>query len=313
MINIDFNYGEHIHEALNFWWELLVTFLGALFGFLGALWINSQFERKRENKKEEEVKKVKIRRINYLSVTLKKVLKFLPKQIKKYEEYSQLIESDPYSLHDLEILASFDLYRLKNLDNNEMFDAYLYFFKSDDDAVFEEYKELFIYSDYLYILINEIETSNQRHRTFKHKDQLFIKDCFEEISYRLDLRMKKIIKENPNDYSENEELKFISEYDNIFSDLNRTALDFGDLQNDFLRPLHDNLIDNIHDKELRDKIYILTKKALSRIKNLKFNAEEYAKFISNAKKSIEKKEEKLKEIYEKLEKNSRVGKGDSHP
>lgn len=188
-MSINFNFGEHFYETGSFWVSVLISFIGAFFGFLFALLINRHLEKKKEKKQEEKIKSLHIERLRYLELILKSTVKTVTKQVIHYSEFGKQVKSNPLKSFRPVQIASYDLWRLRNLDSIELFDSYSNQFIDNPNKT-KNYKNIFGHGDFLLEKLTEVKKQNERHRDFKHKDELFIRDCVENIFTLIGIRCK---------------------------------------------------------------------------------------------------------------------------
>lgn len=303
-MDLNLNFGEHFYEASSssLFYDLLMTFFGAFLGFLVALWINRLIEKKNNKNDKKKLVEEYQSHLRYLSLLLKSILKTYPKQAENYKKLSAAVIKKPLEIELPELRATYDLSRLKDLDSKELRDAYLYFFQKDKNSI-DNYKKIFAHVDFLLMLFNDLIKQNENHRNFTHKDQLFVRDCFEEASYRLGLKQKNIRKENPDNYQKNKEFQYLHNFSLVFIDLTKDTIDFSIIRDKYLQPLHETILYEISDTEFADSIFIIIKKAISRLRNIEFNSLEFARDMKNVESSIKEPLKYLTEIYQKINKN----------
>ncbi len=296
------NFGEHYFEAGNssLFYDILITFTGAFLGFFFALLINRKLEKKQIIKDKELEKKESFSNLKYLSLLLDSVLKSYPKQAKNYKGLSIILKETPLELSQPIINATYDLTRLKNIDSKELRDAYIAYFPKEL-AEIEKYKKIFSHIDFLLMYFADLINQNENHRIFQHKDQQFVRDCFEEVAIRLGLRQKNIQLENPNNYIESQEFQYIHKFNLIFKEIaDESPINFTKIQDNYFLPLNSTVLQGIADIELSDTIFLLVKKSISRLKHIEFNSIEFAKDLENVENRIKESIEYLTKINEKI-------------
>jgi len=276
-MNININFGEHFYESSNsgLFYDLLITFISVFLGFLAALMINRLIDNRTIEKEKKNKEQNHMSHLRYLSQLLNSIIETYPKQAKEYLKLSIAIKINPLKTELPNLRATYDLHRLKNLDSKILRDAYFYFFNNTKNSI-DSYQILFSKIDFLLMFFNNLIQQNENHRNFVHKDQSFIKECFEEIHYRLDLKKINIQKDNPNSFHVNPKYQYLQNFNNIYINNTKDIIDFNIIQNDYLQPLHDSISFVIKDDIFENPILILIKKALSSLKNIEYNSMEFA-------------------------------------
>ncbi len=300
-MNMNFNFGEHFYEAGNsgFIYDLLITFISAFLGFLAALWINRLIEKRSVKKEKKKEERGYLSQLKYLSQLLDSVIKNYPKQAENYKKLSIAIKEKPLEIQLPNLRATYDLSRLKDMDSSVLRDTYFQFFPDTSQNI-ENYRKIFANVDFLLMLFNDLIKQNENHRNFTHKDQLFVRDCFEEISYRLGLKQKNIQKENPDTFKENSEYQYLHNFGLVFIQITNESIEFERIRNEYLQPLHDTILYEIADTKFADSIFLLIKKAISRLRNIEFNSLEFARDMENVEKRIKEPIGFITKINEKI-------------
>ena len=275
---INFNFGEHFYEAghSKFFYDILITFISAFLGFFVALMINRMLDRKSVKKEKRKEEKDFLSHLRYLSQLLDSILKNYPKQAENYKELSLVVKEKPLEINLPNLRATYDLSRLKEMDSKALRDAYFHYFSNTETSI-ENYRKVFANVDFLLMYFNNLIKQNENHRNFTHKDQLFVRDCFEEASYRLGLKQKNIQKGNPDNFQNIQEYKYLHKFGLLFAQLTKDSIDFQNIRDNYLQPLNDSILYEIKDDEFADSIFVLIKKALSRLRNIEFNSLEFAR------------------------------------
>lgn len=304
-MDINFNFGEHYYDGTgSFWMNVLIAFIGAFFGLLFALLIN----RCVENGEKKKVKSLKIKidkdRLSYLALILKSTVDTSRKQIIHFTDLAKKVEENPLEIHMPNFIASHDVWRLRNLDSIELFDSYVSLFKEQENNT-KEYKNIFGQGDYIFEKMADALKQNERHRNFQHKDELFVRDCIDEIYTKIGLRTKNIEFKFGNNPTHIEEFNYLREFENIYSEFSESFADFKGIKEKYLKPLHDTILHQIADINFSDYIFELTKKALNRLLNVEYNSLEFAKDMKNleieTKKAIDYLDNQRMKIEEKIE------------
>jgi hypothetical protein len=277
-MTLNFNFGEHFYEASNsaLIYDLGITFISAFLGLLAALLVNRLID-KINTKKEAKIKEKRfLSHLKYLSQLLDSILKSYPKQAENYKKLSVAIKEKPLETQLPMLQATYDLSRLKEMDSQELRDAYFHFISGNEKCI-ENYRKLFANVDYLLMYFDDLMKQNENHRNFTHKDQLFVRDCVEEVALRLGIREKNIQKMNPKNFQKINEYQYLNKFSMIFIEKTKDILDFQVIYESYVKPLHDTILYEISDDNFADSIFILLKKAISRLRNIEVNSKEFAK------------------------------------
>lgn len=301
-MNLNFNFGEHYYQGSgSFLTDVLVAFIGAFLGLLFALLVNGIFERRGKYNREEMKKAIDIERIRYLRIILKSATKTAKEQVTYYLDIAELIKNNPLEAQMPIQVASYDVWRLRNLDSIELFDSYIKIFSNSQDRV-KDYKNIFGSGDYIYEKLIEAKNQNERHRNFQHKDELFVRDCIEEIYLQIGLRSKNFQDKYGEKADGIAEFNYLSRFEEIYKSISDGVADFEKMRNLYLKPLHDTILENIEEVNFADSLFAIVKKALSRLQNIEFNALEFAKDMGNIESDTQKAIENLSNQIEAIEK-----------
>jgi hypothetical protein len=143
-----------------FWENLFISVISAIIGVIIA-WIIFKKTVKNEKKVEEAKKEdYLIGRIRFLIILLKEVISTTEQQIENFILQGETILINPYEYHLVKILASNQLNRLKNIDSQDIFEAYIFLFDNNQKTI-KEYISLLNYLDFLDQRLNQAFTSNE--------------------------------------------------------------------------------------------------------------------------------------------------------
>lgn len=275
------NFGEHYYEAIasSFWTSVLIAFVGAFLGLLAALFVNRLFERRGNLRNRKSKEKQDLERLQYLILIMDSVIDTARNQIRSYQDLAKSIRGNFLQTQMPILIASNDIWRLKNLDSIALFDSYASIFSDNNNA--ENYKNIFAKADFVFERMNDALKQNERHRNFHYKDELFVRDCIEDIYIRIGLSIKDLKQEYGNKVNEIQEYVYLREFEKIYSGLWETEEGFIKFRDEYLKPLHNTIFDNIQDRNFANSLFGIVKKALSRLRHIEFNASEFAKSMEN--------------------------------
>lgn len=302
-MNINFNFGEHYFQNADssFWIEVLISFIGAFLGFLFALLIDRFVENRQKKKIKIAKKNNDIERLKYLLLLLKSTVKTTKTHIDSFKELSENVKQNPLESFFATKIASNDLKRLQNLDSIELFDSFNSIFSEHKNSS-EVYKSIFGAVDFLEEKMEDAFKQNENHRTFQHKDELFVKESIDDVYIKIGLRTKnyrKIYKDNADKIPE---YIYLSKFEEIYSRFSESLADFDGIEKDYFKPLHDTMLDNIDDINFADSLFVTVKKALNRLINVRFNSEEFSRDMANLDQDTIERIQYLEEHIEKIEK-----------
>ncbi|WP_346859439.1 hypothetical protein [uncultured Draconibacterium sp.] len=300
-MNLNLNFGEHFYEAgnSNLFYDLSITFISAFLGLLAALLVNRLIDTKKQKKEAKYELQKNISHLNYLSELLDSIIKNYPQQALNYKKLSELVKENPLEAHLADLRATYDLARLKDMDSYELRDAYFNLSSRDKNSL-DKYRKIFANADFLLMYFDDLLQQNENHRNFTHKDQLFVRDCVEEISNRLGLKEKNIQKENPQNFQEITEYQYLHKFSLIFIELSQSIVDFKTWKEKYLRPLHDSILYELSDIDLADSIFSIIKRAVGRLRNIEFNSIEFANDMENVESKINNSIDILEKINNEL-------------
>lgn len=144
----------------SFWETLFISLLCATLG-IGGAWLifkkSIKHERKVDDNKRAEYL---ISRMRFLLLLLDEVILTTNKQVENFILQAEDILGNPYEYHLVKILASNQLQRLTKIDTQDIFEAYIYLFKNNQDTI-KKYIKLLNYLDFLEIRISQVFVSNE--------------------------------------------------------------------------------------------------------------------------------------------------------
>jgi len=301
-MTVEFNFGEHYHYgSSSFILDLITTSIGAFLGFLFALYLNRRAEKKIKLLETNKRNELYLDKLKYLALFIESILDTTSKQIEKFKELSLKVKESPYLIHLPELLATYDFERLKNYSSNELLEAFLYFDNLNENKI-KDYKNIFSHVDYLYRIFQEYEKQNEKHQLFTHKDQLFVRECFENIALKIGLRSKNIQLLNPTNYQENSDYNYFSYFDKKYNEITKGEVDFKKMKDEYLMPLHNTIFDKISDQDFADSIFIELKKAIYRLVNIEANSIRFAEDFSDCEEDVKNAVNYLTMIKDKIKK-----------
>ena len=295
-MTFEIKFGEHYYtnDESSFWISLLITIIGSFLGFFLALWLDRKADKRNIKRKEREDNSKRLNVIKYLDSNISGVLDYIPKQLSKYDEYTTVLKKTPLENSYPEIVVTYDLLRLRNMDNVETQEAYFRLFKGLDNPV-ENYKNLFAHSDYIFKEFESIVTQTEKSINFKHADQKSIKQLLDEISFVMIARNQEIVNSIPKkDLKSNTEFVFLdtilSDYEYIINE----SMSYKLLRENIVLPLLMKSPKNVQDKTTKIQVLKLARIIEGKLSNIEFNTMHFVTDVENLKDKLQESIDSLK-------------------
>lgn len=273
-------FGDHYYETQEsgFWASVFQTMLGAFFGFLGALLIDRIAAQRSEAEKAKKLVAERISQLKYFRDSIDAVLLYVPQQLEAFKGFAEELRQKPLEIVIPPVRATFDLLRLKDIDTIDNRNAFFEFFGSGEESI-KNYRNTIAYADYLFRLFSSTETNNTRSIDFKHADQKKVRDCMDEITMLLGLRLGYLESVGQDGSDEGVFLGALADnYQIIIDDF----MNFSDSRSMLIEPLFLHSIGTIGDPIILDKMFPLCRKAMSLLRSIEANslnvASEYDNF-----------------------------------
>src|SRR3989339_841167 len=274
IIDIIFETGEHIifGSDSSFLIKLLISFLGAFFGFGFALYLyykKNKKEEKKENEKKEYENKSKLK---YFNTTIQS---FIAKSNSQNKNIREFIEKQRISANKIEfvkVIPSNDFQRFLSIESKGIFEVYVSLNGEQNKDWIEKYKSILFSLDYLEGIRSEIFRVSLKHMDSSYKSQLNLKSIIESISNKIAFYLK-ILSENYQ--SEKWKNPIFVELNNIlinYEKIIKENTDFDKLNIEFLEPTITILYDEKYDPKM-EEIILLCKKARVCLNDLKEDIE----------------------------------------
>lgn len=299
-MNINFRFGEHYYysEENSFFLQVLVAFLGAFFAFGFSLFLyyrRTIKDREKEIQKKSHLEKDLLLYFNELIIS---ILKSFKDQQKLVEDFIKEQDNNLTKLCGLNRIASNDFLRIKNIDNKDLFEAWVNCF--NDESKIEDYKKIRSALDFLEGTIAEIERIYSFNNTECHAYLLEVKRIIDEIPDKLFIIARDVASDLGDKRWENEYYVFVDSQIKIYRDLVDNSANFEEYNSEFLYPLLTAYIDKYDNKPYARDIAILCKRARVRLgdvrANMKTTIEEFKKLPKRTIKSIKTLEKTIEKI-----------------
>lgn len=261
-----------------FGWDLLITFLSATLGFLTALCVNRLIEKKQVNKELKKKKEQLKERLAYLNFSIIKAIEHSKKQQDNFKDLAKRIKENVYDFELPDYSASYNLVRLKEMDDISIFEAYSYYFDTQIDYL-KDYKNIFTCADFLFYTYKELKEMHERHLKLQYDDQVFIRIAMEDIYMNVGIRALLIEKSGKVDIQKDPEYSYLLSILEKFRSLTKSVLKYKDVHQEFVLYINDTVLKSDCDIEFKVNLFAINKKALSRLYNIEQNSKLFAEDI----------------------------------
>lgn len=276
--------------------NLAIALLAACVGLIGAWLIFKKTLSNNRNEQNKNRENYLDGRLRFMTVLLDKVIIFSEKQIEEYIIQAENILSNPFEFHKVRLYASDQLKRLKEIDSQDIFEAYIDFFGNNQGAI-NEYLKFLDYIDFLdhkLANIHQINQNNIEHLyTYQQRMKVHIDELYSHFY--------KFCHDDPHFINIwNEEFPKFTEYNNS------QPLNIREFTENYLKILYDKVkVVTTENTDNQTKFLCDIRLPINIIEHYKLNNEDYARaeaLTLKSKLSVTLK--KLKEFLEKLKKES---------
>lgn len=307
LINIVFSIGDNSYywDPSSNWMSFLINFSGVLIGaflaFIIAIYID---RRQRKHEREEDYKKVVSlynERLKHFTTLIDNVILIAEKQSKEYFDLSNKLVKNPYEQNLIDITLTNDIQRIKHLDDQKIFDAYTNALTSNKDMV-ENYTKLFHQIDFLDFKLTQIFDMHAKHINFTFNDQCYVRDIIDDLVAILTTIAVEIEDKLPEDYTNDKIYLFVT--DLLSKNSKNCNLGFACFKREFIVPLRDNCREKFSfNKGWANLVFDKTKRAITRLEQIKVNSLDHSKKCRILKNEIEPTILKLKESNDEIKIN----------
>jgi len=272
------------------WKDIVVSFIGAFFGF-GLALILEYLKKKSDKKKEkdavlEEMKK----KIEYFKILLEEVFIKSNKQIELIQQNIEEQSKNYLNLIPLKYIPTNFFTRLKNIDSRGVFESLIDKFKNDIDWI-KKYNELNSYLDFIEgTFCKELERINNTTLKKGFSDLLYIKSLIDEIPNILAEEARIKTNQLGNSRIYDKEYVFIDSIIKSYSMLVKETSDLDRFDKELLMPILQN-IKPFESNGYAIKVILNCKNARVRMNDIrndvKYTVSEYQTIINNLKNPLE--------------------------
>lgn len=239
-----FNFGDNYYESQtgSFWLDLVVTSIGGLIGFLGALYIyrrTLKSDKRNYERIQEEEQKDALIYFYRLSTGAVLHLEDLYRQITAYVK----LQKENYShIRRIEFTSNNDIHRIKQIDSLLIFKAYSKHFSSNSNWIIE-FKKLYNLLDTIEGIENEIKRLDTENTGQMKQLSESIKNNIDTIRPKTVLITSSFFVNGIVPDIKQEEFKFLVQILEQYQKLNQKALNLNDLADNFLQPIMRDLME----------------------------------------------------------------------
>jgi hypothetical protein len=245
--------------------DIIVTLIGSFAGVYLALLAS----RMQENKNNKDL-------LVHFSSLIDDIVSSTKKQMENVKDLSIKLIDKPLKIHLIGMVATLDYDRMKTFDSNTLYKTYNHYFKKSID----EFKRTFAYGDYLGIAMKDFISRNEKHISFKHNDQIFIRDNIEKLIYNIGMYITEIQETNP-EYSSNSDFVYLSPFMKRLSELTKNEInDLSIYESDILTPLNNSILQNLSNRKIREKLFHIVKQSKNRLDGIRYNSLEFANSLT---------------------------------
>lgn len=260
---MNFYFGENYYTggAASFGEEVLVSFLGAFFGFGFALYL---YYRNLQADKND--------RLIYFQLLLEGSISHIQGLFKKVNAYVVNQRKDYLDLQIIKFGINNDISRLDKQDSQGIYLAYRHFFSSEEQWI-SNYGKIYKSIDLVAGIEEEIKRLYMRNSTDSYSRAFKIKEVIEKIPNRLAAYSLNIANELKEERYNNEDFQFLEGKIHEFQDLlekNKPLSYFGDV---YVKSLLTELLANHRDKIYTQELLFMGKNARTMIDDLRRDIE----------------------------------------
>jgi hypothetical protein len=265
--------------------DLLVTLVGSFSGVYLAI-IVARFQENRNNKKL----------LVYFSDLIDDIIRTINNQKQKITDLTKVIKEKPLDFHPIDYVASLDFERTKAIDSNNLLKTYTHFYKKD----LKEIKNAIAYIDYLGLFMKDLFSRNEKHITYTHKDQLYIKDQIENLILRMGVYLTEI-EQNEENFLHNLDYIYLSPYMKRLSELTKAnPFDIQICETEILSPLNTTILHELKNNIVKEEFFQLIKRAKNRIDNILFNSFDFIESLTHDFETIDQAVKHLNKVSQKI-------------
>jgi len=240
--------------------DLFVAIVGAFVGFGFSLWIYyNQLQKDAKLKEDERIQNYKNILIYYKQL-ITSILQSFNKQLDLVDEFLVEQKKDPLNLQILKQIHSNDFLRIKNIDNIGVFEAWGHIFQLDEDKI-KQYQETNAALDFLEGTIDEIKRIYSGNTKQCYDELVIIKGIVDHIPDRFSNIGMEIANKLGEERWGDPFYAFIDNSIKIYHRLLKEEANFDRINNEFLAPIIQTILDQFKGVPFSGEILNLCRKA----------------------------------------------------
>jgi len=227
-------------DSKSLWSDLLVNFLGAfvgaVFGFISAYIIFRIQTNKTIRHEEEKFQKELHQHFRFMIELVEDSLSTAKEQTNKIKRYISLLQSDPFNIHEIELLLFTEVNRILKFESEYTYKSFLTHVP-DNINKYNAYKNVFNCIDYLNKTYIQINDSYDKHCDRIYAKQLKFKVVVDDLANLIGLVLKN------NDSTLNPDLDdFLDSMLTMYMDLSTKSKSIIDYEDKILHTLREKIL-----------------------------------------------------------------------
>lgn len=299
-MDIILKFGNHYYETSDssIWLQFALTVLGAFLGFGFALLIYYKSIRREKTEEESKQQQESHNKLKYHKLLIENLIMTTKNQIELIEKYNVEQEKDLLNIIQTKQVVTNDFKRLVYI-NKEIFESFNNLYKNNTDWI-EDLKKLHITIDYIDGILSEIYRMNNNHLKDYYIKASEIKQNIELIPDRLSSFAFNIKNQLGEKRWGNDLYIFVDNAIKQYLVLVNVKADFNKINNDYLDPLLNSILENFPNEPFFEEIKFLAKKSRVRMNDIKTDVKNMIQEMSRVKNELEKSLNKVDESIRKL-------------
>lgn len=299
-MDIILTFGEHYYDTgdSSIWIQFALTILGAFLGFAFALFLYHK-SIKREKTEEEKKQQLESRnKLQYHKLLIDNLIKTTQNQIESIDKYKVEQGKDLLNVIPPKQIVTNDFKRLVFI-NKEIFESFNNVNKNKIDWI-EDLKKLHITIDYIEGVFSEISRMTTYHLKDSYIKSSDIKQNIELISDRLSSFAFYLRKQLGENRWENNLYVFVDTSIKQYRMLVNEKADFNKINNNYLDPMLNSILENFQEEPFFEEIMFLAKKSRVKMNDIKTDVRLMIEEMELVKMELERSLIKVEESIQKL-------------
>lgn len=299
-MDIILTFGNYYYETSDspIWLQFALTVLGAFLGFGFALLIYYKSIRREKAEEERKQQLESHNKLQYHKLLIENLIKTTKTQIESIEKYKIEQEKDLLNVIPTRQVVTNDFKRLVYI-NKEIFESFNNLYKNNTDWI-EDLKKLHITIDYIDGILTEIYRINTNHLRDCYTKASDIKQNIELIPDRLSSFAFYLKNQLGEKRWENDLYVFVDAAIKQYRVLVDANADFNKINNDYLDPMLNSILENFQNEPFFEEILFLAKKSRVKMNDIKADVKNMIQEMGIVKNELEKSLNKVDESIRKL-------------